>query len=304
MILRILLALVSLAVIVAVLGAAGWLWKSAGTPEMSVPDEVGLPAAVAQANLVKMGLGVELIEEPGPDTMTGRVIRMSPAPGLLVKPGRVIILYVASGSGAIVVPDLVGTYLIEAENRLGRAGMESGVLGGLVLGERSSVTHDSPAGTILSQSPMPGTIVKPGTPVSVVVAVPAEGMRMPNLVGRLLNQAMDTLAAAGYTAITAEPYYTTSRATNTILSQEPAPGTPLQPGMAIKLVVATPPASRIDDPSPFETPPPGDLPFTPEPDAPDVNTPGATFPDAEAPPTTVKPPPTRAPAPAATPATP
>lgn len=295
---RALLALASLIVIAAVIGAAAWLWTSAGTPELAVPDELGLPRAIAEENLRKMGLTVEVIEEPGPDTMTGRVARMSPSPGSLVKPGRSIILYVISGAGAIVVPDLVGTYLIEAENRLARAGVESGVLGGLRMGEREEVASDSAAGTILAQSPPAGTVVKPGATVSLVVAVPKDGLRMPNLVGRTVAQATDTLAAAGYSAVQ-EPYFTTSRPPGTILSQEPAPGTVLKPELTIRLVVATPPQSSTAPPEEATTPGAAGLdamtaPGTQE-DA--ISLPSTSYPDAEAPPDLQKPPPTRPPAP-------
>lgn len=284
-ILRFLLALLSLGIILAVLGGAAWLWRGAGTPELAVPDEIGIPADVAASNLRKLGLAVEIIDEQGPDTMVGQVLRMAPSPGSLVKPGRRIILYVGAGAGIIAVPDLVGTYLIDAENRLARAGVESGVLGGLRLGERSQVGHDSPAGTILSQLPAPGTLVSPGTAVSIVVAVPNDGTRMPNLVDKPVATAIDSLAIGGYTPLQ-EPYFTTARAPGTILSQEPAPGSLLGPDQVIRLIVATPPASRIDAVEPSALPGPATAPEAIEPT---TGTPGAGDLD------NVKPAPTRAP---------
>lgn len=284
-VLRVLLALLSLGIILAVLGGAAWLWTGAGTPELAVPDEIGIPADVAASNLRKLGLTVELIDEQGPDTMVGQVLRMAPSPGSFVKPGRRIILYVGAGAGVISVPDLVGTYLIDAENRLARAGVESGVLGGLRLGERTQVGHDSPAGTILSQQPAPGTLVKPGTAVSIVVAVPGDGTRMPNLVDKPVAAAIDSLAIGGYTPIQ-EPYYTTARAPGTILSQEPAPGSLLRPDQVIRLIIATPPASRSDAVDPTPPPDPTSAPTGSEPT---TRTPGAEDLD------NIKPAPTRAP---------
>lgn len=284
-VLRFLLALLSLGIIVAVLGGAAWLWSGAGTPELAVPDEVGIPADVAASNLRKLGLAVELIDEQGPDTMVGQVLRMAPAPGSLVKPGRRIILYVGAGAGIIAVPDLVGSYLIDAENRLARAGVESGVLGGLRLGDRSQVGHDSPAGMILSQSPAPGTLVSPGTAISIVVAVGNEGTRMPNLVDKPIATAIDSLAIGGYTPIQ-EPYFTTARAPGTILSQEPAPGSLLGPDQVIRLIIATPPASRIDGEEPAA---PANPARAPEAGEPTTATQGAIELD------NVKPAPTRAP---------
>lgn len=275
-ILRLLLAFFSLAIILAVLGGAAWLWKQANTPELIVPDQVGLAIAIARTNLMKMGLGVEILDEPGPDTMVGQVVRMAPGAGSTVKPGRSIILYVGASGGEITIPDLVGTYLIEVENRLARAGIEQGLSEGLIIGGRSSVASDSPAGLILSQSPAAGTIVKPGTAVSLVISVEKNGGRMPNLVGRRLEEAMDTMAARGYAITTVAPYFTTSQVANTIMSQVPAPGTPLSPAITVKVVVATPPASRVAGPTEStELSVPDD-----EPTGRDVN----AIPDAEAPP--------------------
>lgn len=231
-------------VVGALAAVAIWFFAGVSTPEVTVPNVVGKKYEDATEELRKFGFAIEIIPEIGADTLVGQVVRTSPAAGSRVKPGRSIILYVVAGEALVFVPDLVGTYFIEAENRLRRAGINEGYAG-LVLGTSTSVVSDSPPGTILWQSPASGSRAKVGDKVDIHVAVSKELEKMPNLVGLTLTDALEKLASMGYSA-SIENYFTTSQPPNTVLNQKPSPGTTLSPETVIRLDVATPATTSKD----------------------------------------------------------
>jgi serine/threonine-protein kinase len=237
---RAFLLLLSLAILIAVAAGGAWLILGDTPNEVSVPDLIGKNFDEAINELKTLGFEFEVITSFGPDTAVNTVIRTSPEAGDAVKPGRRIILYVVEGRPMVVVPGLVGSFFIEAENILRRAGLERGAEG-LTVGRTTSVVSDSPAGLILAQSPEAGTETTSGGKVDIVIAVNKEGGAMPNLINLTLDAARDSLARLGYDVAGAEPYITTSWPMNTIRSQVPAPGTKLTPDAAIRVIYARPP---------------------------------------------------------------
>lgn len=262
---HLILAPVFLVVVLLVLAVIGaWFFAGVSTPEIAVPGLVGMPYAEATAELQKSGFTIEIIPQNGPDTAIGTVLRMSPPPGSIVKPGRSIILYVAAGEALVSVPNLIGSALIEAENLLKRAGI-SERLEGLTLGVKTSVASDSAPGTILEQSPAPGTSVKVGTPVDIKIAVGKGLDVMPNLVGMTLPAGIEVLATMGYSVSKISNYFTTAQSPNTIMNQKPPAGLKLAPETVISVDVATPPQEEFFDTVAEQRPDPAQEEVFPEP---------------------------------------
>lgn len=227
-----------LAVLVALAGIAYTFVTSASTPEIAVPEMTGKRFEAASAELKRLGLEVKIQPSSERESFAvGLVIRTSPSAGSRVKAGREILLVVAAENAMIPVPNLAGLSLIDAENRLSRAGINAGE-GGLMLGKKTWQECDSPAGSILSQAPPADAMVRAGTAVDVVVAVAQAADSMPNLVGMMLPQALDLLAAKGCLADTIETYFTTAKPANMVLSQKPSPGAKLGPDVGVRLTVA------------------------------------------------------------------
>lgn len=135
---------------------------SAGLP---VPDVVGLTSEQAAARAQQSGLAVAASSEPSRDVPAGVVLRQSPAPGTRVGGGATVAIVVSSGpSGpaAVTVPDVVQRPRAEAEETL------RGV--GLTAEFSTAPTAGAAPGTVLSQTPSPGTPVAPGSVVSLTVA--------------------------------------------------------------------------------------------------------------------------------------
>ncbi len=240
MILRLLLVFVSLVIFAVIFSVGAWILFGASTPEFAVPDLAGMTSEQALETLRAASLVGEVQSVPGPDTAQNTVLRTYPEAASMVKPGRRVIVYVVAGEVTLTVPDLVNTMLVEAENRLSRAGIGAGAAG-FRLGTVTGVLSDSPVGLILSQEPPAGTAAKAGSVVNVSVARSEGEVLMPNLENMLVKDAQDTMAALGFKVVT-EPYITPAWPANTVRSQRPSPGSRLAEGVEIRLIYAVPSA--------------------------------------------------------------
>jgi hypothetical protein len=130
---------------------------------------------------------------------------------------------------ARTVPDLMKLKLDAARARATAAGFE------LVVAERRFSTTAS--GTVLSQDPVPGTSLRRGRAVSVVVSSGGEEFAMPDVVGNGLAVARRLLEAKGLdlrveTAASDQP-------TDTVLSTNPAPGVKVRTGDVVRVTVSS-----------------------------------------------------------------
>lgn len=89
----------------------------------------------------------------------------------------------------VTVPNLVNRSVVDALDMLSEKGLEL-----RKTGARNSAVI--PRDYILSQDPIPGTVVKDGTPVSVVISLGSRITIVPNLVGRSLREARIELSRA------------------------------------------------------------------------------------------------------------
>lgn len=92
-------------------------------------------------------------------------------------------------------------------------------------------------GTILSQEPSGGTMVKSGRPVQVVVSKGGQLIRLPYLVGVTVRQASLTLADAGLVPGDIEWAYSDSLPPEIVISTTPEAGTLVPKGSRVLLLV-------------------------------------------------------------------
>ena len=139
-----------------------------------------------------------------------------------------------------IVPELGGKPLKEAQALLDRAG--------LVLGKQERRSDADRDGVVLDQSPKPGTSLKPGDAVDIVVsAKPETGRAVPALVGLGIAEAVDTLARAGYqqTELAAKR----SDKAAVVIDQKPPAGKEADPSITVALVVAISGDMKADAPA-------------------------------------------------------
>jgi len=157
---------------------------------VQVPDVTNRPFEDAKSTVESKGLTVQQQEGRfNPRVPQGRVVDQNPPPEASVKPGRRVYLTVNSGTAPTVsVPDLSGTSLREARNRLTSLG--------LVLGRERIDPIPSPyAETVTRQEPAPGDTLKKGSAVDVWYSqgLGSERVSVPNVQGLRVDVAEDRL---------------------------------------------------------------------------------------------------------------
>ena len=219
-----------------------------GGPVTTLPDVVGRPAEEATALLESAGLKPSVLEEFSPTVPAGTVFAQEPNTRTIgrvpAKKGKgwlwallaLIAVAVAAyalfftGGESVVVPDLTGMTVAEAETALTDADLALGR-------ETEEATDEVEPGLVISQDPEEGESVSEGSRVNVVVARPMEGVEVPDVLGLLSDDAVAALEDAGLTARTEESY-SEDVEEGLVISQSPQPGTRVEEGAEIALSIS------------------------------------------------------------------
>ncbi|MDO6416127.1 PASTA domain-containing protein [Sphingomonas sp. BIUV-7] len=200
-------------------------------PERAVmPDLLGRPEASAVGVLGRLGLKVgQRLTQRDPEG-AGLVVSQTPAAGEPIDANTSVTFVIGTADPAdtTAVPDVVGLARDEAEAKLKEAG--------LVVGEILPRPGDK-AGGVLSQDPVAGVRVAPGTAVSLVVAVqaPDDRVAVPDLVGQKLEAADRLLADADL--VRGEVELREDDRAGLVLDQKPPAKAPVAKGSAVDVVV-------------------------------------------------------------------
>ncbi|MCS7067015.1 PASTA domain-containing protein [Meiothermus sp.] len=128
-----------------------------------------------------------------------------------------------------VLPDLVGKTPRQALEAVRTYGLK------VEFAEGSDVSL--PKDQILEQTPDPGTRVKPGRQLELVINKPRFGS-VPTVSGRSLEDARQALEASGY-RVAGITRIASGDTADTVLSSIPREGQPLRPGEGVRLLVST-----------------------------------------------------------------
>lgn len=213
-----------------------------------LPDVVGKTLAEATAALEGAGLKPSVREEFSPTVPAGTVFAQEPSPRTIgrapVTKSRawlwavlalIVVAAAASalffmGAEQVVVPDITGMTVEEAEFALADAG--------LVLGRESEeATEEVEPGLVISQDPEAGESVSEGSRVNIVVARPLGGVEVPDVIGLPVNEAIEALEDAGLTARTTD-VYSEDVEEGHVLEQSPRPDTRVEEGAEIALSIS------------------------------------------------------------------
>ncbi len=135
---------------------------------VSVPDIGNTTREAAEAAIAAAGLTLGGVTEAYSDTVpAGWVISQNPAAGAGVAPGSAVALVVSKGPQPVTVPDLSGMTREDAEAALTAAGLAVGTI-------TEAFSEEVGAGFILTQDPVGGASVAPGTAVSLTVSLGPE----------------------------------------------------------------------------------------------------------------------------------
>jgi eukaryotic-like serine/threonine-protein kinase len=219
------------------------LTVSAGPGSAEVPPTRGLTREEATKRLQKAGFEVVRQGANSEAIPAGEVIRSDPAAGTSVRRGSEVTIFVSAGPKLVAVPVAVGTQRSVAVARIRARGLSPSV---------SAQESQAPAGQVISQSPSAGKRVEPGSTVSIVVSTGVATVKMPNVIGDLRPDAVDTLRSRGLSVTVVEQETEVEAQDGRVVDQFPPPGRELQKGDSVTIQVGrfVPPPTTPTTPSP------------------------------------------------------
>jgi len=138
------------------------LTLSAGRETRVIPELAGLAGSEAARLLRGLGFEVRLVTEPDAASRAG-VLSTRPPAGTRLSPPASIELVVGEGAAIVEVPDLRGRHVDDVAEVLETGELQLGAI-------RYQVEAPEAPGRVVSQSPAPGSALRGGGFVSIVVA--------------------------------------------------------------------------------------------------------------------------------------
>ena len=225
------------ALVLAALGLGAYLLLQENrTP---VPDVVGQEAARAARQLERAGLRVERRNVPSETVKRGRVADQDPDAGQEVAEDSVVIISISTGRPRVAVPDVVGISRQEAQAALKAAEFRTRVQRRYsdTVAEDQVISTDPPAGTRATQ----------GSRVTVAVSRGVQPVAVPDVTGLDREGARQAIEELGLRPVFSSRE-TDEEDPGQVLEQQPAPGSEVQDGTAVRVVVAeAPPEVDVPD---------------------------------------------------------
>ena len=169
-----------------------------------------------------------------PALRTGAVVVLLLVGVLVAGIGGVLLLRQASTE---VLPDVTAMNGVEAVTQLRDAGFTDVT----VTPEQSSA---EPPGEVLRTEPGPGAKVPLDDAIRLVIAEAAP-KKLPDVTDLTRDEALSTLAEAGFTKVTAASEPTTKEPAGEVLRTVPAAGTAMQPNAPVRVIVAAKPQVKL-----------------------------------------------------------
>ena len=200
---------------------------------VGVPNVVGSPQGIAQIALLTVGLTVGTVTTANSATVPiGTVISQNPSSGSTVALGSGVTLVISLGTA---VPNVIGSPQANAQTAITNVGLRVGTV-------TTANSKTVLPGNVISQNPVAGTNVSPGSTVNLVVSL---GVAVPNVVGSPQANAQSAITTAGLTVGTVTTANSATVPAGRVMNQNPAAGTNVAPGSAVALVVSL--GARVPD---------------------------------------------------------
>ncbi len=185
------------------------------------------------------GLGLKLVvsgEEYSEEIPSGSVIKQDPSAGKEVRKGEVIKVFLSKGAKPPVVKLVKVPVLIGKERKEAERLVSQGKLKLVVEKEEHSETIKD--GCILSQSPEPGSELREGSEVRVVLSKGIPKVLVPKLIGRTKEEAEGLLSQVGLGLVVEGEDYSETILSGRVLRQIPEPEQALGRGSLVKVVLS------------------------------------------------------------------
>ncbi len=200
----------------------------------TVPNLVNLSLPKADSILEKDDLELQVMaEETDPSMQPGTIIFQIPAPGTIMKAGRLVKVKVSKAEEAVIIPKLTGISVRQAELFLIQVGLQ--------LGEISWVPSDSfPKDVVIESTPSSGISTPPGLSVNITASLGAvsDTVMMPDLVGKNIDESRKILQETGLLVGEIKSKKNEDFLPGTVLNQSIQPGDRVARGTEIDLEVS------------------------------------------------------------------
>ncbi len=129
--------------------------------DMPVPDVVGLTIDQAEEILELAHFATTTVEDRLSEQPPGTIVAQNPEAGTTLLQGSTVTLHVSTGESLVTVPDLVGLDIAVARAQLAAVNLTT---------DETTVSDETPAGTVISQNPDPGSALPSGSTVSLFIS--------------------------------------------------------------------------------------------------------------------------------------
>ncbi len=153
------------------------------------------------------------------------------AGAVLLLLGGAALAYTLLNGPSVVVPDLKGKTLSQAQSAAKAAGLKLKV-------EREVFNDNVAPGRVVSQTPTAGEKTKKGYTITVVMSKGLETVNAPDMTGKTQSEAEALLKKAGLTLGNVSEGYSDTVAEGQIISQSPKPGAKMAKGGSVDIVVS------------------------------------------------------------------
>lgn len=226
-------ALLGIILIAAIVGGYWFSNRARGlfgtAPAIAVGNYAGLSLDDAERVLRTAGLDYSVTTAASDSVPSGVVIRQDPAPNSRLTSHAVVALVVSSGLPQVELTDLRQFDQDDAVRLLKRSRLNVNILG----------RYDSaPKGLVLSQAPAPGSRLPVRSLVTLVVSKGLQPVNVPEIVSMSIDDARKALAERKLTLVVGQRVNSESIAANVVTTQDPQPGSPVDPGSTVSVVVS------------------------------------------------------------------
>ena len=226
------------ALVLLVSGVTGWVLARADAPPV-VPSFVGLTEAQARAAAEEAGVPITLGQPVNSDSVpAGSVVSQEPPEGTELADGGVVTLRLSAGVRMVTVPAVTGKTEAEARSLLAKADLKAAV----TRKHSEQVAKDR----VISAGQPANAKVPHGTTVTLVVSDGPPPVAVPDVRGKNVVEARETLRKAGLDPVVTLEFHDTV-AKDLVIEQTPASGT-LPKGSNVRLRVSQgPPVVEVPE---------------------------------------------------------
>lgn len=212
-------------------GSTVQLVVSSGQEVVEVPTLFLLSQTAAEDLLRERGLVPKVTPREVEEGEPGFVVDQNPAAGEEVPPGSEVEIFVSVLAGSVLVPDVTGRPLAQAQAQIQAAGLR-------FANATEATSATVPAGSVISTDPPGGSSVQRNSVVQIVVSTGVEQVRVPDVVGQTEADARDEIRSRGLVvAVTPQSVPAGDPSAGRVISQDPSGGRDVDRGSTVSIVV-------------------------------------------------------------------